>query len=750
MSQITKPKRALLAYCALADRIHQSNAGMFGALAPFFAPICREFAGQMFDAAAFSNAVFKLYGLRIPRLAVLGMAEQLEGQGLLVSVMGRASRAVFQYATISVAEDDADAPGVTEREIDSVLQQFVESCRDDPLFANEGEQRLQEEFLDRLLNAESMRLLARKESSAAAKNTAKTISLRRAEPDFGEQRELRLDFHVAQFLIDLRDRQPTLFDRVSDIAFASMAAEALACFSEPATDQKDLSGLEIFLDSPLLLDVLGVNVDYSEYGAEMLAMVISSGAQPAVFDDCLVEAESVVSGQLASLRSGSARVSHFGASAKPHVLSALKGNIGNRAAAAGISVKQDPQLDLMRRSKNTVGDIQSELTKRMAHWPNNEARVHDERSVWSMLRIRDANNLCTRICDSKAIFITRNTALARAANDAWRTWLVGAAKQSVNSADRWVPVALSDKQLAGYLWLRSGEGNGQMSRARLLAHCSAAIRPRPDVKTRAYNLVLDLHGKAEADHVAALLEDREGERALMRATRADPEDVTPERLPYISQQVKLAAGEFAAAIVREEAAEKLAAQQEETQQQFATLKERHEELLAQATSENAKEREANVKGVKKLRIELIQRDHDTSQLKDRVDALTNQLLTKKSEDLADEVRVLSTGLVNGMGVYARVRWLLVFLFATIVTLATSLAGDWPLFGQVASFAGSAFGFWFVPELLEKPTRWAAMRATRTCIHRMHPGLVFPSIAPDFKAGTWTVLDALQNSVKERR
>ena len=89
MSSINRPKRALLAYCALAERINGANAGMFGALAPFFAPVCREFAGQMFDAQAFSNEVAKLYGLRIPRLAVLGLAEQLEAQGLLVSVATR-------------------------------------------------------------------------------------------------------------------------------------------------------------------------------------------------------------------------------------------------------------------------------------------------------------------------------------------------------------------------------------------------------------------------------------------------------------------------------------------------------------------------------------------------------------------------------------------------------------------------------------------------------------------------------------
>ncbi|RZU00918.1 hypothetical protein [Rivibacter subsaxonicus] len=746
MSSITKPKRALLAYCALADRIHQSNAGMFGALVPFFAPICREFAGRMFDAAAFSNAVASLYGMRIPRLAVLGMAEQLEGQGLLVPVVGKARGTVYQYAAVSVGEDAPEVPGVTEREIDSVLHQFVESCRADPLFTDETEQRLQEEFLDRLLNAESMRLLARKEASVAAKASSKTLALRRAESDPKEQRGLRLDFHAAQFLVDLRDSQPTLFDRVSDIAFASMAAEALACFSEPAVDKKDLGGLEIYLDSPLLLDVLGVNVDYSVYGTELLAMVSSSGAQPAVFDDCIVEAESVVSGQLASLRSGNSRIGYFGASAKPHVLSALKGNIGSRAAAVGISVKQDPQLDLMRRSKNTVGDIQAELSRRMAHWPNDEARTHDERSVWALLRIRDANTLCTRICDSKAVFITRNTALAQAANDAWRTWLTAAAKQSVNAANRWAPVALSDKQLAGYLWLRSGEGNGQMSRARLLAHCSAAIRPRPDVKARAYNLVLDLHGKAEADHVAALLEDREGERALMRATRADPEDVTPERLPYIIEQVKLAAGEFAAAVAREEAEQKLIAQKEEGEQQLTALQVAHEEQLARIASDNAKAQKENAKGVEKLHAELAQRDHESTQLEGRVDALSQQLLSRERSDLAEQLHALSQGLAAGVGVFKRVRWLLVFLFSSVAALATALGVEWPFFGQVASFAVTAFGFWFVPEALGRPTRWVAMRETRTSVHRIHPRLAMPKDIPDFNSGTWSAIDTLKQKL----
>ncbi|WP_146230064.1 hypothetical protein [Paraburkholderia tropica] len=106
----------------------------------------------------------------------------------------------------------------------------------------------------------------------------------------------------------------------------------------------------------------------------------------------------------------------------------------------------------------------------------------------------------TKIRDGQSIFVARNTLLVRIANDAWRTWLKEGVQHSQNTAERWAPIAMSDKQLAGYLWLHnSGAGNGTMSRARLLAHCSAAIRPRADVKARAYNLVLELEGKEAAD-----------------------------------------------------------------------------------------------------------------------------------------------------------------------------------------------------------------------------------------------------------
>ncbi len=122
---LTKPKRALLAYCALADSLHRPNANLLQALTPFFAPICAMQPGKFFDAADFSDAVFAQYGLRIPRLAVLGLAEQLERANLLISVAGTASKPVFQYAAPKPVSNDGVHP-VTEGEIDQVLSDFAD------------------------------------------------------------------------------------------------------------------------------------------------------------------------------------------------------------------------------------------------------------------------------------------------------------------------------------------------------------------------------------------------------------------------------------------------------------------------------------------------------------------------------------------------------------------------------------------------------------------------------------------------
>lgn len=730
MTTSTKPKRTLLAYCALAERLNRPGAGVVQALTPFLAQACQTFSGEFFDAGKFSAAVAEKFGIRIPRLAVLGLTEHLEKEGLLAAVSGHATSTVYRYANFRVPAADLDASAVTEAEIDGVLLSFVNYCKTDPRLVSSEDARLHAAFLDRLLHTDSMRLLSRKEGSIAARKGSGTLVLNRTDvvPDQSELEELHLDFVVSQYLLDLRESNPATFDRVSDIAFANMAAEALACFNEPPTAQTTLTGLTVYLDSPLLLDMLGVNSEYAEYGSELLEAIKASGATAAAFDHSVAEAESVVNAQLAYLRSGiNHATSRWGVTAKPDLLSALMGNVGERATnRLGIEIHRDPELNLHRRAQGPVGDIEAEMNERMQAWGTVESRDYDRKSVWSMLSIRDTGTPSARVCDSKQLLLARNTALVNIANTAWMTWLKGTTRHSHTHIEKWAPIAMSDKQFAGYLWLRGGSHDGSISRSRLLAHCSAAVRPRADIKARAYNLVLDLSGRQEADDVAALLEDREGARALMRATRGDPEDVTRERLPYILEQVKMAAGEYAAGIVRAESEKALEAVR-------TVHAEELEALRRQAKSaEDAKSAEAEA-----ARQRLLQAELDSQTLAGQNAALQRSLAAAAQAEEARRKGILQDAFVAGAARYSAMRWFSAVVFGVLSGLTAWLSSNQPTLSIGASVFTGAAGFWFVPEILEKPLHAIAMRRLRAVVAIKDPSVPIPLIRPDFRQRRWT-------------
>ena len=698
--------------------------GIVQAMTPFLAEACHQFAGELFDASKFSNAVAQRYGITIPRLAALGLTDQLAREGILTAVSGHAASTVFRYAPAPVILEAASSSPVTEAEVESVLQRFVTYCQTDPKLLGKDVAALQSAFLDRLLHLDSMRLLGRREASIAAKRTPDTLVKKTGVAgDKPDADELHLDYLVSQFLLDLRDNDAAAFERVSNVAFANMAAEAIAVFRDPPSGNNSLADLTVYLDSPLLLDMLGVNSEYAEYGLELLDAIKASGAKPAVFDHCVAEAEGAIHAQLAYLRSGVNQVAtSWGTSAKPDLLAVLVGNVGQRAEARlGIEVQRDPEVNLHRRSQNTVGDIEAMMTGRMQAWRNVDAKEHDRKSVWAMLAMRDTTSACPRLCDSKSLLLTRNTALVRIANDAWGAWLKGSTSHSATVVERWSPVAVSDKQFAGYLWTRSGGGDGSMSRARLLAHCSAAVRPRADIKARAYNLILELNGRQEADDLMALFEDREGARALMRATRGDPEDVTPERMPFILEQVKLAAGEFAAGVVREESKKHLTEVQTE-----------HERELERLRLESDSQRKAHDEEAQRSKLALVQHEQDALALTKKNDALQDALTKRAAAEDARKAQIIQDGIVAGAYLYKCLRWIAALLFGALSGGIALMSSAQPALAAGLSVVLGISGFWFVPDILNGPLERLATKRMKSVIFDKDPAVALPSKAPDFR------------------
>lgn len=732
-----RPKRALLAYCALAQRLSMPGVGITHALIPFLAEASHDLVGQLFDAEKFSLAVSQRFGFSIPRLAALGLTEQLELAGLLEVVSRDGSRTVYKHASV-IPENETVNP-ITEAQVERVLNAFFDYCVDDVKIKIMKRSEIDAAFLYRLLNIDSMRILGRKEASIATKRSVDTLSLSRPSQD-GQLSvsELHLDYKTSQFLLDIQTKDRAAFDLVSDVAFANMAAEAIAVFQEPADTYVPLSGLTVYLDSPILLDMLGVNAEYAEYGSELLATIKNSGARVAVFDHCVIEAEGAVSAQLAYLRSGTNSVVHrWGMSAKPDLLAALKDRIGERAySRLGIDVECDPEVNLHRRNPKVVGDIEAGMNTSMQAWGNVEAKGHDRKSVWSMLTMRDSSQPCLRVCDSKWIFLSRNTALVKIANTAWKRWLKGTTKHSVTYVEKWAPIAMSDKQFGGYVWTRTGGVRNSIPAARLLANCSAAVRPRADVKARAYNLIIELEGKEQADDLAALLEDREGAKALMRAVSGDPEDVTRERIPFILEQVKLAAGEFAAARVREEG---------ELRLQERSLA--YQAEIARVSQELSETEEKHVDDLLAADVTRAQLHEERERLEAQNRVLLDEIAAKALAETKRKLTIIADGFAEGVNTYVRLKWLIAVLFAVTAGFATHLSTDSPMASLVMGTVIVFLGFWFVPEklsgLLDKLSTSVMMKH----VSRRDNSIDIPSNPPpDFRNNDWSVLNSIRAQV----
>jgi hypothetical protein len=252
MIQNSKPKRALIAYCVLAEQINLNKGSapnLASTLTPFFAEACKHLSGRMFDADEFSKVVEAHYGLKIPRLAALGLTDQLTKAGLLVAQTvgnARAQMSVFKYAPSDYIGGVIAGSPLTEAEIEAVLNSFVTACRTDDKLTHLEDAILHSAFFDRLLNLDSMRILSRRENTIAAKRTSSTLQVKSGLKPLSEEDaiEMRLDFMVAQFLLDLSENDPKRFGKVSDIAFANMAAEAIACVNEPSNNGEPLKKLE--------------------------------------------------------------------------------------------------------------------------------------------------------------------------------------------------------------------------------------------------------------------------------------------------------------------------------------------------------------------------------------------------------------------------------------------------------------------------------------------------------------------------
>ena len=530
-------ERALIAYAVLKNQLEKAD--LYEGLLVFFRPVTASFAGKRFIPGELAKELGDTYGLHVPALVLESLAERMATSGLLIKHSESNGAATYIYAASDILATNVSLPKITQ-----LLLEFKVFSRDQSTeLRNLDDSTLENALFDRLLRIESLGILSRRDGIEPLKKTAQTLILKKKSEISTDisTLEIHLDYVVPRFILSLLETDKEGFELLSDIASANLAAETLLTYRDPPRKGDVFDELDIYLDSPLCLDILGVNLGKEEYGAQLSQELKNAGCRVNVFLHSINEIERVLDARKQSYLHGTNTFGRF------HVDSPqIQGLVNVLAGHSEQVLTEQHGFNIIDSAnaipsgrRSTVGaDEEKAIRDQLGGWKNEEGRELDISTCCDLIRMRSGLEIQTRILKAGVILATRNTILAKSANTTWRNWLSDKSKGSKDRIKSAAPLAITDKQLAGLLWITQGGQVGSLGRTHLIANCAAAITTRKDVIARVYNTLVET-SEQSAKVFAALINDQRAERALMDSTFGDPDVITDESVLPLLEKIRL-------------------------------------------------------------------------------------------------------------------------------------------------------------------------------------------------------------------
>jgi hypothetical protein len=529
--------RALLAFAYVAD--HFSNTGDIGqGLLALFAPVIAKRAGGKFVAEEFAADVKEMYDIEMHPYVAEAFAPRLAAAGYLVQTANFAQSAAYENAVFELPE----APIPLEA-LDALLERFADAATD--LLRENGIEipraTLKSGLLDRLVQPDFLGLMVRPDRDSIGPRTVSLKSVQTA--DARDSERLHLDYLSARFILDCYRSNPTDFNLLVAISSGALASEVILSLQHPPGLGDDFEGLRVVLDGPLIMDALGLGQDDPVKYARLLIDSIKRGkALPFVFQHTVEEIEGAIRSPLENFERGRDLHGPLGRkllknpAIAPYLRSIL-GKLPQLIEGLGVAVLAVSDGDRSRLRAVFTPANEESLAGSIGSYSAAESRLRDARSIADVLRLR-GRVMAKSIGESDIVFVTRNTRLARLS----RIFLTRAGLMG----EDYFPPCITDRYMAGLLWITQGGGGSQLSRERLIANCTNAVMPRRDVVTRMHKFLSGVNPDMAA-RFEALMTNERAEHFLMDRTVADFELITDKNLEQIYQDVELIAGERVAA-----------------------------------------------------------------------------------------------------------------------------------------------------------------------------------------------------------
>ncbi|MES9827411.1 MAG: hypothetical protein ABW201_04020 [Candidatus Thiodiazotropha sp.] len=523
--------RSVISYAFLAQAT-RGEGDLFSGLAPIFKPIAKIHAGKTFDASEFSKLVDELYGLKVHPWAVDDLIPRLENAGLLLRTQHTEEMHEYVYAEIT---EEFDA--VTEKDIKYVIQRFVEFAK--PILQQNrlpvDEVALEEGFLSQLVDMSFVSILLKPDRTKEDARGTGTITLKKpkeqAEWEEHISTRAKVDVLCASFIVDVYHNDEGLYDLIMRIATGAIISEVVLNLQDPG-ETVSLKGLNVMLDAPFLMSALNLSSEEAHtFAVEICDQLRDKEAALIAFEHSIDELKDNLNAVINKTKDGMG----FGATARR-----LK-NLAFAAYANSVLKNTDTVLkqhDIRQiAAPGSTASFQyftdtdrEEFQRSLGFYYNRRAQERDAESIAAVVRLRRGKQVkMGRLPMAEYVFITENAWVATQAERFLKR------RKLFNDGE--VPPALSEKYLAGLLWVLYGGKGHELTRHLLLANCAAALEPRSDVIAQMHRFLSQVDDKQAELFSALMTEERAGQYA-MQLTLGDSSFITKENAPIVLEQIK--------------------------------------------------------------------------------------------------------------------------------------------------------------------------------------------------------------------
>ncbi|WP_019276319.1 hypothetical protein [Vibrio coralliilyticus] len=443
----------LFHFAMVHEKFAQSGDIVTGLL-PLFSPILEGKEGLEFDAITFCSDVRKMYGIEMHPYVAEDLSEKLVENGVLaIEKKGRSEKLIIE--TVPVVQD---------KDLKASVQNILEAY---------------EAYSQPILHKNDLTDSSINFSSAFTSRLARVDSFAEVAPSSDKSIEGILDYTFIRFVEYINRKGGQLKISLDKLYSGSLLSEVVLSIQEPSMDDKSIDGKLFYIDMPILLNVLGLNDEYSvECSRKLIALIRQLGGIVTTTNQYIEEAETALSLSLENHRNRGKRVTTLDRYLFKHSDHVLEARLVRNKVMDTLINNHGFVLD--NAKVNVSGHLQSvkagELRDSIAsslHWYKKDiARVNDAEAV-AYVVVRHGFNSIKNVAESTAFLVTPNEQLVSAANNVLY-------EIETFKTHEMTPL-LTEKKLAMMLWVTSGGKGEDVSSLTLISSCTRAMEMHKDI-----------------------------------------------------------------------------------------------------------------------------------------------------------------------------------------------------------------------------------------------------------------------------